>query len=65
MEFAREFGLSAQVIEKDYTLGWLLAGGFAMKVQILILALAAPVAGQAAVYQCQVDGQTVFTDRSN
>ncbi len=26
MDFAREFGLSAQVIEKDYTLGWLLAG---------------------------------------
>jgi len=26
MDFSREFGLSAQVIEKDYTLGWLLAG---------------------------------------
>ncbi len=26
MDFAREFGLSPQVIEKDYTLGWLLAG---------------------------------------
>jgi len=26
MEFAREFGLSVQVIEKDYALGWLLAG---------------------------------------
>ncbi len=26
MELAREFGLAAQVIEKDYTLGWLLAG---------------------------------------
>ncbi len=26
MDFAREFGLAAQVIEKDYTLGWLLAG---------------------------------------
>lgn len=26
MDFAREFGLSPQVIEKDFTLGWLLAG---------------------------------------
>jgi len=26
MDFAREFGLSVQVIEKDYALGWLLAG---------------------------------------
>ncbi len=26
MEFSREFGLAPQVIEKDYTLGWLLAG---------------------------------------
>jgi len=26
MEFAREFGLSPQVIEKDYVLGWMLAG---------------------------------------
>jgi predicted nucleotidyltransferase component of viral defense system len=26
MELAREFGLSPQVIEKDYVLGWLLAG---------------------------------------
>jgi len=26
MDFSREFGLAAQVIEKDYTLGWLLAG---------------------------------------
>jgi predicted nucleotidyltransferase component of viral defense system len=26
MDFSREFGLSPQVIEKDYTLGWLLAG---------------------------------------
>lgn len=26
MDFAREFGLSADVIEKDYALGWLLAG---------------------------------------
>lgn len=26
MNFAREFGLSQQVIEKDFTLGWLLAG---------------------------------------
>lgn len=26
MNFSREFGLAAQVIEKDYTLGWLLAG---------------------------------------
>ena len=26
MDFAREFGLAVQVIEKDYTLGWLLAG---------------------------------------
>lgn len=26
MDFAREFGLAPQVIEKDYTLGWLLAG---------------------------------------
>lgn len=26
MEFAREFGLASQVIEKDYVLGWMLAG---------------------------------------
>lgn len=26
MEFSREFGLSANVIEKDYVLGWVLAG---------------------------------------
>ena len=26
MDFAREFGLAAHVIEKDYALGWLLAG---------------------------------------
>ena len=26
LEFAREFGLAANVIEKDYTLGWLLSG---------------------------------------
>jgi hypothetical protein len=26
MDFAREFGLAAQVIEKDYVLGWVLAG---------------------------------------
>lgn len=26
MDFAREFGLTPQVVEKDYTLGWLLAG---------------------------------------
>ena len=26
MDFSREFGLASQVIEKDYTLGWLLAG---------------------------------------
>lgn len=26
MDFSREFGLAAQVIEKDYVLGWLLAG---------------------------------------
>jgi predicted nucleotidyltransferase component of viral defense system len=26
MESARVFGLAAQVVEKDYTLGWLLAG---------------------------------------
>lgn len=26
MDFAREFGLMPQVVEKDYTLGWLLAG---------------------------------------
>ena len=26
MEFAREFGLAANVVEKDYVLGWLLAG---------------------------------------
>ena len=26
LEFSREFGLSAHVIEKDYVLGWLLAG---------------------------------------
>ena len=26
MDLAREFGLAAQVIEKDYMLGWLLAG---------------------------------------
>jgi hypothetical protein len=26
MDFAREFDLAAQVIEKDYVLGWVLAG---------------------------------------
>ena len=26
MEFAREFGLAPNVVEKDYVLGWLLAG---------------------------------------
>lgn len=26
MDFAREFSLSAETIEKDYVLGWLLAG---------------------------------------
>ena len=28
MEFSREFGLTANVIEKDYVLGWILAGIF-------------------------------------
>jgi predicted nucleotidyltransferase component of viral defense system len=28
MDFAREFGLASQVVEKDYVLGWLLAGIF-------------------------------------
>lgn len=28
MEFSREFGLRANVVEKDYTLGWVLAGIF-------------------------------------
>jgi len=28
LEFAREFGLAANVVEKDYVLGWLLAGVF-------------------------------------
>ncbi len=26
MEFSREFGLAPNVVEKDYALGWLLAG---------------------------------------
>lgn len=26
MDFSREFGLAQNVIEKDYMLGWLLAG---------------------------------------
>jgi len=26
MDFSREFGLAANVIEKDYVLGWVLAG---------------------------------------
>ncbi|MEA1890318.1 MAG: hypothetical protein U9N50_11130 [Pseudomonadota bacterium] len=26
MDLAREFGLAANVVEKDYVLGWLLAG---------------------------------------
>jgi predicted nucleotidyltransferase component of viral defense system len=26
MEFSREFGLAPNVVEKDYVLGWLLAG---------------------------------------
>ena len=26
MEFSREFGLNANVIEKDYVIGWMLAG---------------------------------------
>ena len=28
MEFSREFGLRANVVEKDYVLGWMLAGIF-------------------------------------
>lgn len=28
MEFSREFGLAANVVEKDYVLGWVLAGIF-------------------------------------
>jgi predicted nucleotidyltransferase component of viral defense system len=28
MDFVREFGLAAQVVEKDYVLGWVLAGIF-------------------------------------
>ncbi len=28
MEFSREFGLRANVVEKDYVLGWVLAGIF-------------------------------------
>jgi len=28
MDFTREFGLAARVIEKDYVLGWVLAGIF-------------------------------------
>jgi len=28
MTFSREFGLRANVIEKDYVLGWVLAGIF-------------------------------------
>ena len=28
MDFSREFGLTANVIEKDYVLGWVLAGIF-------------------------------------
>lgn len=39
------------------------AWGIEMKVQILILALVVPVAGKTAIYQCLVDGKTVFTDR--
>ena len=26
MDFSREFGLASNVIEKDYALGWMLAG---------------------------------------
>src|SRR5512136_2548786 len=26
MDFAREFGLRAEIVEKDYILGWILAG---------------------------------------
>jgi predicted nucleotidyltransferase component of viral defense system len=26
MDFAREFGLDPNIVEKDYVLGWLLAG---------------------------------------
>ena len=26
MEFSREFGLNANVVEKDYVIGWVLAG---------------------------------------
>ena len=26
MEFSREFGLRVDIVEKDYVLGWLLAG---------------------------------------
>lgn len=28
MDFSREFGLVANIIEKDYVLGWVLAGIF-------------------------------------
>ena len=28
MDFSREFGLTANVIEKDYVLGWVFAGIF-------------------------------------
>ena len=28
MDFSREFGLAANVVEKDYVLGWVLAGIF-------------------------------------
>lgn len=28
MEFSREFGLRANIVEKDYVLGWVLAGIF-------------------------------------
>lgn len=33
-----------------------------MKIQLFPLLLLVPMTGQAAVYQCQVDGRTVFTD---
>ncbi len=43
MDFAREFGFSVQVIEKDYALGWLLAG-----------IAAHPEIGQSWVFKCNI-----------
>jgi len=35
MEFSKEFGLRANVVEKDYVLGWVLAGITRYKIRLV------------------------------